>query len=182
MPRGRKPRNDNMTAEDIMGAYVMGQTGRNSMYDNKDMTKVSMNIDHALRLHELPRVDLNDQKAVHKRINQYFEMCRDDGATPSLPSLSVALGITKNVYLNIENGRNKTAPQWLRAELEAAKTLLNALTEQSMLDGSMQAIPGIFVLKNNYGYRDQQDIVLTPGQQEEDIPEADLIAEANLLE
>ena len=178
----RKKRNDNFTPEDIMSNFVMNQARPHEAKDVKDRNKVAINIDHTIHLNQMPMVDLDDRKAVHKRIEDYFKLCRDDSAMPNLPGLSMSLHITKNQFCNVENGRSKTAPQWLRDEFMMARTMLNALTEQGMLDGSMQAIPSIFVLKNNFGYKDQQDIVLTPGQVEEDIPEADLIEEAKLLE
>ena len=40
--------------------------------------------------------------------------------------------------------------------------ILNQLMEDYMQNGQINPVAGIFLMKNNFGYRDQQEMVLTP--------------------
>ena len=58
--------------------------------------------------------------------------------------------------------------------------MLNALMEDYVQNGKINPVPALFLLKNNFGYKDTQEFVVNNNVQEESSPES-LIEEANLL-
>ena len=47
-----------------------------------------------------------------------------------------------------------------------AYDMLEALWEDYMMNGKINPVSGIFLGKNNFGYQDKQEYVLTPNQRE----------------
>jgi hypothetical protein len=47
-----------------------------------------------------------------------------------------------------------------------AYDVLEALWEDYMMNGKINPVSGIFLGKNNFGYQDKQEYVLTPNQQQ----------------
>jgi hypothetical protein len=50
-----------------------------------------------------------------------------------------------------------------------AYALMENLWEDYMQNGKINPVSGIFLGKNNFGYADKQEYVLTPNQQQEDV-------------
>ena len=48
--------------------------------------------------------------------------------------------------------------------------MLNQLLENWMQNGQVNPVVGIFLGKNNFGYRDQTEVVVTPNQVNADVP------------
>ena len=70
---------------------------------------------------------------------------------------------------------SKTLPAESRNLIKKAYQLLNAQMESYMQNGKINPVAGIFLMKNNMGYADKQEVVLTPNQQlGEQVPAEDL--------
>ena len=70
---------------------------------------------------------------------------------------------------------SKTLPPESRNLVKKAYQLLNAQMENYMQNGKINPVAGIFLMKNNMGYADKQEVVLTPNQQLGDqVPAEDL--------
>ena len=54
--------------------------------------------------------------------------------------------------------------------------MMEELWENYMQNGKINPVSGIFLGKNNYGYADKQEYVLTPNQQQETIDPATIAA------
>ena len=53
-------------------------------------------------------------------------------------------------------------------------TILTQLWEEYMQSGKINPVSGIFLGKNNYGYKDQTEYVVTPNQQQTDFSANDI--------
>jgi hypothetical protein len=61
--------------------------------------------------------------------------------------------------------------------IKKAYFLMENLWEQYMLNGKVNPVTGIFLGKNNFGYQDKTEYVLTPNQQQDSDYSADEIRE-----
>ena len=180
MPKRTKI-SDMQTADDVLNNYIMNQKKPPVHTDPIQPSKAVMFLEHNMRIAELPEIDMTDRRAVHKRVGEYFNLCREDQTKPTFSGLAMAFRLTREQFTDICNGKNKMSPKWMRDEFSLAKMMMAAQMEDYMQEGQINAVAGIWLMKNNFGYKDQQEIVVTPGVIEEDIPEAELIQEAKLL-
>lgn len=88
-------------------------------------------------------VDLSSPFKVRHRADMYFEACDQDGCKPTLPGLALAMG-----YDYPEMMRNPSG------EMLRTYRSMEDIIAQMVEDGRIPMAPGIFLLKNWYGYRD----------------------------
>lgn len=106
-----------------------------------------------------PRIKSDDE--CEERIREYFQWCIDNDKKPSVAALAVSLGYNYRTLNDWQTGVTIVSDR--RIELiTQAKAVINAVTEGLMQDGKFNPVVGIFLLKNHAGYRDQQEMVLTP--------------------
>jgi hypothetical protein len=133
--------------------------------DPGDNTKY---LNHALKLAALPKFDTKDIPLLQERIETYFTICAEDDQKPSVAGLALAVGVDR-----------KTIWQWSQTEnsdrsntIKRAYQILNLMMEGYMQNGKINPVSGIFLMKNNFGYTDKQEVVLTPnaplGEQKSD--------------
>ena len=136
---------------------------------------------HNLDLMALPPIDckIEMEEIVEKRCFDYFDTCMRNEMKPTTAGLALAIGVTRTTLLDYING-NTPIPKENRAVLQRYNTMLNSLMEDYMMNGKINPVAGLFLSKNNFGYKDTQEFVVNNNVQEESTPEA-LIEEANLL-
>ena len=90
--------------------------------------------------------------------------------------MALAFGVDRKTIWAWANGvDSKTLPAESRNLIKKAYQLLNAQMESYMQNGKINPVAGIFLMKNNMGYADKQEVVLTPNQQlGEQVPAEDL--------
>jgi hypothetical protein len=71
-----------------------------------------------------------------------------------------ALGVHRDTVCNWKNGDHRAATH--APIIEKAYKTLEAMWESYMLNGKVNPVSGIFLGKVMFGYRDQQEIVVTP--------------------
>jgi len=73
---------------------------------------------------------------------------------PTISGLCVFCGISRNEFKKLEEGDDAV----IREEIKKAKTVIEAYLEERLFEGNVVGI--IFMLKNNFGWRDktEQDI------------------------
>lgn len=138
-------------------------------------------LEHDLRMWDWPAVDMTNPEAVTERIGNYFRICAEDDMKPSVAGMALAFGMDRRRLWEIVNGvvgtnsvTHNVAPE-ARDSLKKAYCFLNAQMENYMQNGKINPVAGIFLMKNNMGYADKQEVVLTPNQQLGDqIPAEDL--------
>jgi hypothetical protein len=139
--------------------------------DPNENTKYIM---QGLRLLNLPNIDLHDPVAVQDRINEYFSIIAENGNKPTVAGLGLALnGMDRRTLWEIRTGnyRRDKAPYDIPKEtsdvIKKTYKFMEELWENYMQNGKINPVSGIFLGKNNYGYVDKQDVVITPNTQTE---------------
>ena len=106
-------------------------------------------------------LDLNRAEQVEARIGEYFNVCAMNDMKPSLPGLASAFGVHKET-LKVWMLGDKFAGD-TKAAMQCAFNILNALLEDYMQHGKIPPVTGIFIGKNNFGYEDKVEQVVSIG-------------------
>lgn len=118
---------------------------------------------HDMRMWKWPSVDMTKPEEVSERIANYFTICAEDDMKPSVAGMALAFGVSRNTLWRWSVGLEcSTFPAESRDLVKKAYQLLNAQMENYMQNGKINPVAGIFLMKNNMGYKDQQEMVLTP--------------------
>lgn len=136
---------------------------------------------HAMNLVALPPFDVRLCKPedIEQRSNEYFQMCYEDGIKPCIAGYALALNVSRMTLMDILY-KKIAIPNDNYAALEQFYRVLNMLMEEYMLNGKINPVSAIFVMKNNFGYTDSQELVVAKTEAEESNPQG-LIDESNLL-
>lgn len=136
---------------------------------------------HNLDLLSFAPIDCKIERGeiVEARCYDYLEQCMRNEMKPTLAGLALAIGTTRQTLLDYING-NTPVPKENREILQRYNTLLNSLMEDYMMNGKVNPVTGLFLSKNNFGYKDTQEFVVNNTAVEETSPDK-LIEEANLL-
>lgn len=132
------------------------QPGDNSKY-----------LGHALTISQMPRINLSDPEAVRERRDWYFNFCFQNDIKPTVMGLCNAFKISRPTLMTWRNGTYRTDSH--QAIILEAYAIMEELWENYMQNGKINPVSGIFLGKNNYGYADKQEMVLTPNS---GVPEA----------
>lgn len=118
-------------------------------------------ISTAINIANLPKIDTNDPKKVKLRCDEYFLICANKGGKPTFAGLALALGVNRRTLWSWLTGyRGK--PKEVVDVLSKYSAVLNSLMEDYMMNDGINVVSGIFLMKNNYGYRDQTEITVAP--------------------
>lgn len=115
---------------------------------------------HALAVRSLPDIDTSDPVQVEQRIQEYFALCIADDIKPTVKGFLNALRVAKSTLWEWRNGGYRAGTH--QAIICEAYDVLEALWEDYMMNGKINPVSGIFLGKNNFGYADKQEYVLTP--------------------
>lgn len=122
---------------------------------------------HALASLNMPPIDISDPQQVEERIGWYFNHCIDEDMKPTVKGFCNALGIARQSLHQWKTGKFRADTH--QAIICRAYDLLEELWELNMVNGKINPVSGIFLGKNNFGYRDQQEYVVTPNQMGETV-------------
>ena len=100
-------------------------------------------------------VDMTDVSDVMNRVDAYFEIMKEYQSKPTVAGLSLSLGIDRTQLGAIMAGRSEAryTPE-VRAYLHQVYTLYESMWETYMLEGYVNPNAGIFIAKNQFGYKD----------------------------
>ena len=116
-------------------------------------------------------VDFANAEQTEKIVGMYFQCCIKNNMRPSLPELAVAFHTTKpNLQMWLSGESFKEAIE-SREILTTAYAILNAQLELYLQNGRISPQAGAFLLKNNFGYEDKTEQVITPKVQQPVSPE-----------
>ena len=115
---------------------------------------------NALEIFNLPAVDVTNAEEVGNRIGEYFNIVAKNGMKPSVAGMALALGVDRRRLW--EMAQLETKGREVSDTIKKGYLILNQLMEDYMQNGQINPVAGIFLMKNNFGYRDQQEMVLTP--------------------
>ena len=142
-----------------------------------------MNIlQHNMQLYHLGKINPNDPEQLTNRVADYFTICTANQIVPSVAGFALSLGVDRRTLWSWMAGERQTIknPQCVDI-LKSAYNFLNAQYEDLMNTGKINPVAGIFLMKNNMGYKDQTDHILTSRQETQET-ENNLLERANLLE
>lgn len=105
-------------------------------------------------------LDKDDPESVEERIKAFMELCTDCQTRPLVSGLATALGTHRRGLLDIVRGTcaygfNEECIDIIRYYYQA----LELGWEYAMTNNGMNVVAGIFLGKNQFGYRDQQEVV-----------------------
>lgn len=127
--------------------------------DNSNILK------HAIEIaYRWPKIDLNSDEEVEDRIIQYFQYCFDNDIKPGVEGMALAIGVDRKTIWDWEVGRSRSQAGSSRSDLiKKAKQILADYMENLTQNGKINPVTAIFLMKNHFGYRDQQEINVTAG-------------------
>jgi hypothetical protein len=168
----KKPRGGN--------SPVIGDNGLN--LDAGDNTKF---MEVQMVLFNMPNIDLDNVEEVQQRLNDYFALYTSRDMKPTVAGMALCLnGMNRRTLWAIVNdaptggaGYKTALPSDVAHAIKKAYFLLENLWESYMNSGKVNPVAGIFLGKNNYGYQDKTEYVLTPNQQNDNDYSADEIRE-----
>lgn len=143
-----------------------------------------------MALLNLPDIDMENPEEVQTRLNEYFALYAQYDMKPTVAGMAIALNGHNRQWLyaithDVATGGSgyKTAlPPSVAVLIKKAYFLLENLWESYMNSGKVNPVAGIFLGKNNYGYQDKTEYVLTPNQQNDNDYSADEIRERYIME
>lgn len=144
-------------------------------------TVQQMLMQQSLTLMNLPNIDLHNVEQVQKRINFYFNLVSSNGNRPTVAGLGLALNnMSRQTLWEIRTGNYRNGkipydlPPSVSDSIKKAYKMMEELWENYMQTGRINPVSGIFLGKNNFGYQDKQDVVITPNNPESDYSAKDI--------
>ena len=172
----KKPRGGN--------SPVIGMNG----YDLEpgDNTKfLTLNIE----LFNMPSIDMHNEDAVAQRLEEYFALYARHDMKPTVAGMAMALGMDRRRLWAITHdqplggrGNFTTLPPSVTDIIKKAYFMLENLWESYMSSGKLNPVTGIFLGKNNFGYQDKTEYVLTPNTNQDNNYNADDIRSRYLID
>lgn len=139
----------NKTGVGLPNTMEVGEPGDNARF-----------IRFALASWDLPPIDISDPKQVEARILQYFQYCADNDRKPQIIGMANWLGVSRATINEWKRGNMRSGTHF--DLVQKAVSLLEEQWIDYMQSGKVNPAAGIFLAKNWYGYKDTQDVVVTP--------------------
>lgn len=141
-----------------------------------------------IALMNMPNIDLDNEAEVTQRLSDYFALYTSRDMKPTVAGMAVALNGHNRTWLWAVThdqpvggrGNGVTLRPEVANAIKKAYFLLENLWETYMNSGKVNPVAGIFLGKNNYGYQDKTEYVLTPNQNQEQDYNADSIKQRYL--
>ena len=139
-------------------------------------------LSHDIKIMHLPTIDINDSSEVQKRIDDYFSICAEDDIKPSIASLALAFSVSRFDLYDYVNGRNEKIKNIESIHiLKNAYNTINSYYEHMMNNGKINPVAGIFLMKNNMGYKDNTEHTISVNQ-DNNVTDNDILNRAALVD
>lgn len=93
-------------------------------------------------------------RALNRDINRYFKKCEEKDKPLTMTGLALALGTSRQTLLNYR----KSGDKGFDSVLKRAKLRCHNFAEEYLFSKGGQIAGTIFNLKNNYGWKDKQEV------------------------
>lgn len=138
-----------------------------------------------MAIFNMPDIDMENVEEVQARLNEFFALYTAHDMKPTVAGMALCLnGMSRQTLRAIATdaptggaGYKTALPPEVAATIKKAYKLMENLWETYMTGGKVNPVAGIFLGKNNYGYQDKTEYVLTPNQQNDSDYSADEIRE-----
>lgn len=129
-----------------------------------------------LALFNMPEINLRDPEEVAKRLEEFFNLYISNDMKPTVAGMALALnGMARQTLSAIARDAPtggygcKTALPTMTADcIKKAYKMMENMWESYMNSGKLNPVTGIFLGKNNYGYQDKVEHVVSRGNQDEE--------------
>ena len=162
--------------EDVVKAVVEKEKkkprgGNNFLTDAALNVEAGDNTKYVLlgaKLFNLPPIDLKDPAQVNERLNEFFQIHAEADMKPTVSGMGMALGLDRRRLWEIKTGNFGTQkaladlPTLTKDSIKRAYEYMEILWENYMQNGKINPVSGIFLGKNNFGYQDKTEYVVTP--------------------
>lgn len=101
----------------------------------------------------------NDLETIRIRCRDYIKECRDTGNLPRITGLAARLGVTRSKLNHWLKDSNYPDTQ---EYLNFVKSLFADIMEQAALDGSVDKIMAMFLLKSTHEYQEATKVIVEP--------------------
>lgn len=155
---------------------VIGDNGL--MVEPGDNTKY---LSLGMELFNLKPIDLKEPEQVSQRLNEFFEIHARYDMKPTVAGMGMALGLDRRRLYEIKTGNYHTSkslselPTLTTVAIKKGYEYMEILWENYMQNGKINPVSGIFLGKNNFGYQDKQEMVITPNTNNEPDYDVDAI-------
>ena len=135
-------------------------------------------------LFNLPTIDLKDPEQVKYRLDEFFVIHERYDMKPTVAGMGMALGLDRRRLWEIKTGNAKpyNLPAEVSDSIKKAYEYMEILWENYMQNGKINPVSGIFLGKNNFGYQDKTEYVVTPNMQSDSDYDADDIKKRYLTD
>lgn len=137
---------------------------------------------HDIMVRKLGKIsDPNNLDEIDNRIDQYLSLCIDNAVSPTVSGLALALGINRRTlwtWISEKNGTIKN-PEVMDT-LKGVYSQIETQYEELLTEGKIVPVSAIFLMKNNHGYKDQTDHIVTARTEQQETEET-LLDRAGLL-
>lgn len=163
--------NDDVVTEVVQTTQKKKPRGKNIGETLAPVTEPGDNAKYigvSLQLFNMSKVDLHNPEQVQERLKEYFQIHIDADLKPTVAGMAMALGIDRRRLWEIKSGAPRgghTAydlPTLTVDYIKKAYDFLETLWENYMHNGKINPVSGIFLGKNNFGYQDKTEYVVTP--------------------
>lgn len=114
----------------------------------------------ALEFMRLPKLNFDNIPAVQSRVDYYFTRCSQEDMKPGVAGLAHALGVDRRTLWEWKNGNRRGNNLELCEIIKQAYSLMEVMWEDYMQNGKISPPNGIFLGKNNFGYKDTSEVVV----------------------
>lgn len=124
---------------------------------NADITR------HNLELFKLPYIDpyYKPEEGIN-RITEYLEICIKNNMKPTVEGLATAFGVSRKTIWKWANDIDSDSlPVNFRDILKRIYQVLNSNLTDLSINGKINPVISIFLMKNNFGYKDQTEVLQT---------------------
>ncbi len=167
--RGRPRKADGERKADLPEAVRRKQqidreeSGQNWGCDNpEEMDNILESVE---TIWKLPDIDTHDEEQVSARLLWYLKHCKELHIRPSHAGLSAVLGgVHRTTIWRWANGEGNTPD--ICNMIKKMHQLITYALEAGALEGAIDRVITIFLLKNHSGYTDSQEFTIETKQQE----------------
>ena len=122
---------------------------------------------YAMASLSLPPIDISDPEQVQKRIMEYFDYCVQNDRKPNIKGLGNWLGVDATTVNSWRRGEYRAETH--SPVIKKAVDILEEMWWDYGQNGRCNPAAWIFIGKNAFGMRDEQQVVITPNNPLQDL-------------
>lgn len=126
----------------------------------------------------LPEINIRNPHEVEQRIDEYFNFCEMNNRAPNMIGLGNWLGVSTTTIQKWKSG--EWSAEVIGPIIQRALSVIEESLVSQVQDNPKAMVGGMFLLKSMFHYKEQQDIVITTGAQNDAEMSADEIAKRYL--